>query len=265
MAINGNATDSIVSSTCTEEEAPAAAAAPEEKKSNRLYRVESNTDCSDEDCRSEEMEYGDVQGPNVWESEGEQDEVWHEAERRYALAQAKEDVDMEEEEDPTATTITTTTTTTTTTSKNGRPQLMVEEVENKRCGSCYKDNASDDLFKTALMSTLAASTRLMATLATTPPFFPSTSTPPGFAYTPSMQTQCPPPPPQTSVPAQEYQQQQQMGQATMSQEYLPTQQHPTSMTSSMAPPMAQRIYAQRPDGVLEYLGNTTDQQRPNAY
>ena len=257
MAINGNATDSIVSSTFTE----APAATLEEEK--RLYRVESTTtDCEEEDCHSEEMEYSDVQGLNVWESEGEQDKVWHEAERRYA--QAKEDVGMEEEEDPTATMITTTTTTTTTTRKNGRPQSVVEEVENKRCGSCYKDNASDDLFKMALMSTLAASTRLMATLATFPPFFPSTSTPPGFAYTSSMQTQCPPPP-QTSVPAQEYQQRQQMGQSTMSQEYLPSQQHPISMMTSMAPPVAQRIYARRPDGVLEYLGNTPDQQRPNAY
>ena len=51
---------------------------------------------------------------------------------------------------------------------------MVEEEEEKSQCPRSKDNASNDLVKAALMSTLAASTRLMVTLAATPSFFPTT-------------------------------------------------------------------------------------------
>ena len=122
------------------------------------------------------------------------------------------------------------------------------------------------------MSTLAASTCLMATLAATPPFFPTTaitSTLPGFAYAPPPL----PPHPQPTVPAQGFQA------TTAVQEYLLSQQPASMMTSMMAPPppppatvlppppptsQGQRIYAQKSDGTLEYLG-TADHQRSNGY
>ena len=113
----------------------------------------------------------------------------------------------------------------------------------------------------------------------TPPFFPTpaiASTPPGFAYAPPP----PPPPPQPTVPAQGFQA------TTAAQEYLPPQQPASMMTSMMAPPpqppaaatvlpppppppppptsQGQRIYAQKADGTLEYLG-MADPQRPNGY
>ena len=187
---NGDAVNnSIVSSTTSEKEVAAAAAAPEKEKKRASRYVESTTDCSEEEegddkCCSEEMEYGTEEQwePNIWESEsmvGGQDddnEVWHEAERRYALAQAKEDEAMEEQvvspSTSTTTTMitTTTTTTTTTTRKNARPQsmddeeeeetpVMVEGEEEKSWCPRSKDDASNDLVKAALMSTLAASTR----------------------------------------------------------------------------------------------------------
>ena len=141
-----------------------------------------------------------------------------------------------------------------------------------------KDDASNDLVKAALVSSLATSTRLMATLAATPPFFPTpgiASTPPGFAYAPPPP---PPPPPQPTVPAQGFQA------TTAAQEYLPPQQPASMMTPMMAPPpppppaaatvlppppppptsQGQRIYAQKADGTLEYLG-TADPQRSNGY
>ena len=148
---NGDAVNnSIGSSTISEKEVATGGAAgvPEVEKKRSSRYVESTTDCSEEEeegdnkCCSQEMEYGTEEQwePNIWESEsmaGGQDddtEVWHEAERRYALAQAKEDEDMEEQvvspsASTTTTMITTTTTTTTTTShKNGRPQSMDVEV-----------------------------------------------------------------------------------------------------------------------------------------
>ena len=130
-----------------------------------------------------------------------------------------------------------------------------------------KDDASNDLVKAALVSSLATSTRLMATLAATPPFFPTpaiASTPPGFAY-------APPPPPTTTAhspcpgifasAATSFYDDVHDG-ATTTTATSSSSSNRSSSSSSNIP--GQRIYAQKVDGTLEYLG-MADPQRPNGY